>query len=119
MSVDRAGQTGGFAHPAQLVADEREPMSDWMPSPDHGLEVDPPTFGRWVGCADWRRLGLTRVRRNSSTCARTKRLMKDVSVISGVVLRWWRHAGHAATCPARGREFRRQLECELDLVATA
>jgi hypothetical protein len=37
MSVDDAGQTGDFAQPAQVVAEEREPMTDWMSSPDHGL----------------------------------------------------------------------------------
>jgi hypothetical protein len=45
MSVGYAGQTGGFAQPAQLVAEQREPMTDWMPRLDHGLGIDTPMFG--------------------------------------------------------------------------
>lgn len=43
--VDYAGQTGGFAKPAQVVVEERELMTDWMPSPDHRLGFDTSVFG--------------------------------------------------------------------------
>jgi hypothetical protein len=42
--VEYAGRSGGFGQPAQVVLQEREPMTDWMPS-HHGVGFDAAVFG--------------------------------------------------------------------------
>ena len=120
MIVGYAGQTGGFAQLAQLVAEEREPMTDWMPSRDRGLEVDTPMFGAlgWLcgleeACFD---SGLSELLN-----VRLRQPANDGCI--GHFGRGFLGGGDPPDTRqlvlARGREFGRESECELDLVATA